>query len=64
MTKIGMAIIVEGYEDWLVADVAMPSEKLMYAASSGEHTAATSCHLFCLTKSSTSLLAASDDLAC
>ena len=29
MTKIGMDIIVEGYEDWLVADVAMPSEKLM-----------------------------------
>ena len=60
MMKIGMASKIEGYEDWLVADGVMSFEKFMYAAASGEDIVPTSCHLFCLTKSSTNLLPVSD----
>ena len=57
MEDIGMAKRVEGYENWLLPDGKMSCEKWMYAASKGEHIIPTNVHLFCLTKSSTNVLA-------
>ena len=57
MKQIGMATLAEGYANWYVPDRVMKCQKWMYAASSGEHVITTNSHLFCLTKSSTNVLA-------
>ena len=57
MKEIGMAKLVEGYKNWFVPDGVMKCQKWMYAASQGEHIIPTNSHLFCLTKSSTNVLA-------
>ena len=57
MKDIGMAKRVEGYDNWLLPDGKMSCEKWMYASSKGEHIIPTNVHLFCLTKSSTNVLA-------
>ena len=64
MEKIGMAKKTEGSAPWLKSAGVMMSHKYMYAAAKDEHIVPTNSHLFTITRSSTNLLAVTEDFAC